>query len=148
MNHSQNGEANAQPSGNTVAQPQEIVKGNTGAKLSLKDSASLAREIARIQKEGIAGKRTDAEIQADIRAVVDEAYQGFIGEYGVIEPGEKPAIADAETRIRKVGWAQSLSDWALYNNAANSGDTETAMTILNAMVQHQRSAAWKVCRRS
>jgi hypothetical protein len=69
------------------------------------------------------------------------------------------AMADAEARIRKVGWAQSLAEWmeamnsgnvskqntamgwALYNNAANSQDTETALTILNKMVGHQRSAA-------
>ena len=31
--------------------------------------------------------------------------------------------------------------WALYNNAANSGDTETALDVLSDMVQHQRSAA-------
>ena len=69
------------------------------------------------------------------------------------------AMADAEARIRKVGWAQSLAEWmeamnsgnvskqntamgwALYNNAANNKDTETALTILNKMVGHQRSAA-------
>jgi len=72
-----------------VAQQDEIVKGEPvgSAKLSLKDSATLAQEIARIQKEGIAGKRSDADIQADIRAVVDEAYRGFIGEYinGLLE---------------------------------------------------------------
>ena len=72
---------------------------------------------------------------------------------------DEQAMADADSRIQKVGWAKSLSDWmqamnsgnvskqntamgwALYNNAANSQDTETALTILNKMVLHQRSAA-------
>lgn len=72
---------------------------------------------------------------------------------------DKQAISDAESQIKKVGWAQALMDWtkavksgevskantamgwALYNNAANSGDTKTALTVLNQMVEHQRSAA-------
>ena len=72
---------------------------------------------------------------------------------------DKQAISDAESQIKKVGWAQALTDWtkavksgevskantamgwALYNNAANSGDTKTALTVLNKMVEHQRSAA-------
>ena len=72
---------------------------------------------------------------------------------------DKQAVADAEANIRRVGWAQALSDWmgnmkrgevskantamgwALYNNAANTGDTNTAITILERMVEHQRNAA-------
>ena len=72
---------------------------------------------------------------------------------------DKQAISDAESQIKKVGWAQALTDWtkavksgevskantamgwALYNNAANIGDTKTALTVLNQMVEHQRSAA-------
>jgi hypothetical protein len=72
---------------------------------------------------------------------------------------DKAAIADASRTIKRVGWAQALTDWksamksgnvskkntamgwALYNNAANSGDTETALDVLSDMVQHQRSAA-------
>lgn len=72
---------------------------------------------------------------------------------------DKESIADAESEIKRVGWAQSLSSWmssiekgnvskqntamgwALYNNAANSGDTNTAIDILSHMVEHQRSAA-------
>lgn len=72
---------------------------------------------------------------------------------------DKQAISDAERGIKRVGWAQALSDWtdsmksgevskkntamgwALYNNAANAGDTKTAITILEKMVEHQRNAA-------
>ena len=69
------------------------------------------------------------------------------------------AISDAAGKITKVGWGQALTDWtesmrkgevskantamgwALYNNAANSGDAKTALSILENMVAHQRSAA-------
>ena len=81
------------------------------------------------------------------------------GEYSYEVYSDKNAISDAEEEIKRVGWAQSLSEWtkavqkgevskkntamgwALYNNAANSGDTDTALTILSNMVEHQRSAA-------
>lgn len=195
---------------------QQFKESRTGGKTSysLKGSEQLGREIERIMKDGKRHKRSEAEIQADIRAAVDEVYQGMLTDYGAIDPGEKPfrdvqvprktaddkkvsqtvrtileaqatpeeaipniqqmvatgdfsydvytdkqAIADAEGSIRKAGWAQSLSDWmdrmkkgevskelttkgwALYNNAANSDDTETALTILDYMVKHQRNAA-------
>ena len=81
------------------------------------------------------------------------------GDFSFDRYTDEQAISDAENRIRKVGWAQSLAEWmdtmksgnvskqntamgwALYNNAANSNDTETALTVLNQMVSHQRSAA-------
>lgn len=81
------------------------------------------------------------------------------GEYSYEAYSDKQAISDAETKIKDVGWAQALTSWtdnvrrgnvskestamgwALYNNAANSGDTATALAILNNMVEHQRSAA-------
>nr|DAG59335.1 MAG TPA: nuclease [Caudoviricetes sp.] len=81
------------------------------------------------------------------------------GDFSYDAYSDKKAISDAESQIQKVGWAQALTDWtsavksgevskantamgwALYNNAANSGDTKTALTVLNQMVEHQRSAA-------
>ena len=75
---------------------------------------------------------------------------------------DKKAISDAEAAIKNKGWASSLSEWlqktangsvnkdnttlgwALYNQAANSGDTETAITVLEHMVLHQRNAAQAV----
>lgn len=72
---------------------------------------------------------------------------------------DEKAISDAAGKITKVGWGQALTDWtesmrkgevskantamgwALYNNAANSGDAKTALSILENMVAHQRSAA-------
>lgn len=81
------------------------------------------------------------------------------GEYSYEAYSDEKAISDATAKIKDLGWAQSLTDWmsnirkgkvskentamgwALYNNAANSGDTATALEILNNMVEHQRSAA-------
>ncbi|MBO5970787.1 MAG: hypothetical protein J6S14_20120, partial [Clostridia bacterium] len=72
---------------------------------------------------------------------------------------DKEAMADAKATIKSKGWALALSDWldgvkkgevskqstalgwTLYNNAVTSGDIETSMTILTAMVGHQRDAA-------
>ena len=178
------------------------------------DSEELAKEIDRIIEDGRKVGRSDTDIRADVRAAVDEVYQGMIEKYGAIEPGENPsrevrvpkktakgkkvsqtvrtvmeagatpdevlpnieqmiatgdfsydvysdkaAIADAHNSIEKIGWAQSLADWtdamkrgevskkntamgwALYNNAVNSGDVDTALTVLDYMVKHQRNAA-------
>ena len=75
---------------------------------------------------------------------------------------DKQAMEDAEGVIRDKGYATALSDWtsrvrsgevskantaegwALYNEAANSGDVKSAMTILTNMVEHQRNAAQAV----
>lgn len=199
--------------GNVIPLSERFDSGSQDIRYSLKDSESVAREIARIQKDGRARKRSEADVQADIRAVVEQAYQNMVGEYGAMEAGEAPfrdvqvpkktgkqkvsqtvrtvleaqatpdealpnieqmiatgdfsydvytdkaAIADAESKIRHVGWAQALADWsasmkrgevsksnttmgwALYNNAANSGDMKTALTVLEHMIEHQRNAA-------
>jgi hypothetical protein len=81
------------------------------------------------------------------------------GDFSFDSYTDDQAMSDAESRIRKVGWAQALVDWeksvdkgevtkantalgwALYNNAANSKDTKTALAILDKMVGHQRNAA-------
>lgn len=81
------------------------------------------------------------------------------GDFSFDSYTDDQAMSDAESRIRKVGWAQALVDWeksvdkgevtkantalgwALYNNAANSKDTKTSLGILDKMVGHQRNAA-------
>lgn len=81
------------------------------------------------------------------------------GDFSYETYGDKEAISNAESKIKHTGWASALTEWtksvengevskdntamgwALYNNAANSGDTATALTILDNMVRHQRSAA-------
>lgn len=71
---------------------------------------------------------------------------------------DKQAISDAESRIKTEGWQKALNKWknstkegiskentaigwALYNNAANSGDVETAIDVLDTIVKRQRNAA-------
>ena len=68
---------------------------------------------------------------------------------------DKAAIADANATIKNKGWANAYADWkkggiskkntsigwALYNNAVNSDDMETAIDILSNMVGNQRDAA-------
>lgn len=84
------------------------------------------------------------------------------GVFSYTQYTDKQAIKDAEGTIRDKGYASALSDWtnrvrsgevskrntaegwALYNNAANSGDMKSAMTILTNMVEHQRNAAQAV----
>ena len=76
--------------------------------------------------------------------------------------GDKAAIRNAESYIAKKGWAKALTDWtdevkrggvsktntaigwALYNNAVNSGDMETAVLVTRLIAQHQRSAGQAV----
>lgn len=75
---------------------------------------------------------------------------------------DKKAIADADRAAATKGWQTALTDWvkdvsrgevskrntaigwALYNNAVNAGDTETALLVLRNIVQHQRNAAQAV----
>ena len=87
-----------------------------GAKFSLKDSDSLSREIARIQKDGAKNKRSDADIQADVRAVVQEAYQNMVSEYGAIRTGETPA---REVQVPK-------------RTAPNNRVSQTVRTVMEA----------------
>lgn len=84
------------------------------------------------------------------------------GVFSYTQYTDKQAMKDAEGTIRDKGYASALSDWTnrvrsgevskrntaegwvLYNNAANSGDMKSAMTILTNMVEHQRNAAQAV----
>ena len=84
------------------------------------------------------------------------------GTYSYQSYSDEAALSDAEAKIRDVGWGKALEDWnkavrsgevskantamgwALYDHSANSGDTATALMVLNNMVEHQRSAAQAV----
>jgi len=75
---------------------------------------------------------------------------------------DEAAIDKANGIAESKGWTAALTDWtkdiskgvvnktntalgwALYNNAVNAGDTETALTILRNIVAHQRNAAQAV----
>lgn len=80
------------------------------------------------------------------------------GEFSYDRYTDKQAISDAESRIKTEGWQKTLNKWksstkegiskentaigwALYNNAANSGDVETALDVLDTIVKRQRNAA-------
>lgn len=80
------------------------------------------------------------------------------GDFSYDRYTDKQAINDAESRIKTEGWQKTLNKWksstkegiskentaigwALYNNAANSGDVETAIDVLDTIVKRQRNAA-------
>lgn len=80
------------------------------------------------------------------------------GEFSYDRYTDKQAISDAESRIKTEGWQKTLNKWksstkegiskentaigwALYNNAANSGDVEAAIDVLDTIVKRQRNAA-------
>lgn len=81
------------------------------------------------------------------------------GEFSYETVTDREAIARAESAITDRNWGSALAEWkkdmaagkvskdntamgwALYNNAANSGNLEVAMDILQEMVKSQRSAA-------
>ena len=113
------------------------------------DNQKVSQTVRTILEAGA----TPEEVIPDIERLVAD------GDFSYEKHTDKQAISNAENTIRRVGWAQALSDWmgdvksgtvskkntamgwALYNNAANSGDVQTAITILDQMVAHQRSAA-------
>lgn len=80
------------------------------------------------------------------------------GDFSYDRYTDKQAVSDAESRIKTEGWQKTLNKWknstkegiskentaigwALYNNAANSGDVETAIDVLDTIVKRQRNAA-------
>lgn len=69
-----------------IPQVSEVAK----YRYSRKDASGLTQEIARIQRDGKELGHSDAEIQAEIRAAVDEAYSGMIDEFGTMDAGENP----------------------------------------------------------
>lgn len=84
------------------------------------------------------------------------------GDFSYTRYSDKAAIEDAKETIQNKGWSNALGEWmhaankgiiskkntaigwALYDNAVNKGDMETAMNILNKIVTQQRNAAQAV----
>lgn len=144
---------------------EELLSGYRGLYGTMRKGEKAARDIQLPKKSGedekisqtvrtvLEAKATPEEMVPDIETLALE------GKYSYEVYSDKAAIADASRTIKRVGWAQALTDWksamkagnvskkntamgwALYNNAANIGDTETALDVLSDMVQHQRSAA-------
>lgn len=81
------------------------------------------------------------------------------GEFDYTPESDEAAIKTAKKTLEKDGWDETLAKWekdigkgkvskantamgwALYDAAANTGKTETALQILRDIVQHQRNAA-------
>lgn len=104
--------------------------------------------------------RTILEAKATPEAAIPTIEQMVAnGDFSYETITDKQAIADAQGKLTTKGWSKTLSKWlyeakngtlskdhtvtgwALYNNAANAGDLDTAMTILEKMVLSQRNAA-------
>ena len=84
------------------------------------------------------------------------------GDFSYTRYSDKAAIKDAKETVQNEGWSNALGEWmhaankgiinkkntaigwALYDNAVNKGDMETAMNILNKIVTQQRNAAQAV----
>ena len=104
--------------------------------------------------------RTVLEAKATPEAAIPTVEQMVAnGDFSYETITDKAALAQANSKLQNKGWARTLSDWlgeakkgtvskdhtvtgwALYNNAANAGDLDTAMTVLEEMVKSQRNAA-------
>lgn len=154
-----------QQEGEYLRKVEELMGGYRDLYGTMAKGEKAARDIQMPKKTGENEKisqtvRTILEAKATPDEMVPTIEEMALnGEYSYEVYSDKNAISDAEEEIKRVGWAQSLSEWtkavqkgevskkntamgwALYNNAANSGDTGTALTILSNMVEHQRSAA-------
>ena len=104
--------------------------------------------------------RTVLEAEATPEIILQDIYElASEGHYSFESITDKQAIQAADAKITDRGWAGALAEWtktvaagkvskentatgwALYNHAANAGDTKAALEILDNMVLHQRSAA-------
>ena len=122
------------------------------------------KKVSQTVRTILEAKATPDEMLPTIEKMVEDG----VFSYDVYT--DKQAINDTEEYLKEYGWVESLNDWlddvkkgvvskqhtamgwALYNNAANTAATatsksekdtaiQTTLTILNAMVEHQRSAA-------
>lgn len=132
----------------------EIPKGeNATRKVRMPRKTSDNKKVSQTVRTILEASATPDEIVPTIEKMA------LSGDFSYEAYSDKKAISDATAKIKDLGWAKSLSGWmdaikkgkvskentamgwALYNNASNSGDTATALEILNNMVEHQRSAA-------
>lgn len=135
-------EYGAIPAGETPAREVQVAKKTAGGK-------KVSQTVRTVLEAGA----TPEEAIPTIEQMVTD------GDFSYDVYSDQRAIADAKAKIERDGYTGALADWlesmskgevskkstamgwALYNNAANAGDMKTAMTVLNKMVQHQRSAA-------
>ena len=131
-----------------------IPQGETPARtITMPRKTGDGRKLSQTVRTILEAKATPDEMVPSIEKLAAK------GTFSYDAYSDEKAISDAAGKITKVGWAQALTDWtesmrkgevskantamgwALYNNAANSGDAKTALSILENMVAHQRSAA-------
>ena len=114
------------------------------------------KKVSRTVRTVMEAAATPEDMVPTIQEMVEK------GEFSYEVAGDKAAIHAAEATIREKGFQASLMDWtselasgkiskqnvadgwALYNAAAQAGDTKTAADILTRIVQHQRNAAQAV----
>ena len=131
-----------------------IPQGETPARtITMPRKTGDGRKLSQTVRTILEAKTTPDEMVPSIEKLAAK------GTFSYDAYSDEKAISDAAGKITKVGWGQALTDWtesmrkgevskvntamgwALYNNAANSGDAKTALSILENMVAHQRSAA-------
>lgn len=131
-----------------------IPQGETPARtITMPRKTGDGRKLSQTVRTILEAKATPDEMVPSIEKLAAK------GTFSYDAYSDEKAISDAAGKITKVGWGQALTDWtesmrkgevskantamgwALYNNAANSGDAKTALSILENMVAHQRSAA-------
>lgn len=116
------------------------------------ENKKLSQTVRTVMEAGA----TPEEMLPDIEKLAAD------GEFSFESYSDKQAIQDAAEEIGGAngkGWTRAYSEWSndikkrkgskkltavgwtLYNNAANSGDTELALDILRQMARHQRDAA-------
>lgn len=113
------------------------------------------KKVSQTVRTILEAQATPDEVLPNIEKMVAD------GDFSYEVYSDKQAIADAEEKLKKdfigelsrwyasmdwgvVSKANTAMGWALYNNAVNSGDTNTALTILDKIVKHQRNAAQAV----
>lgn len=131
-----------------------IPQGETPARtITMPRKTGDGRKLSQTVRTILEAKATPDEMVPSIEKLAAK------GTFSYDAYSDEKAISDAAGKITKVGWGQALTDWtesmrkgevskantamgwALYDNAANSGDAKTALSILENMVAHQRSAA-------
>ena len=131
-----------------------IPKGeNPAREVNIPKKTAKDKYVSQTVRTILEAKATPEEMLPSIEELVAD------GEFSYDRYTDKTAVADAENTIRNKGWVKTLANWfsdskkgkiskehtalgwALYNNAVNKGDVETAIDVLDHIVGNQRNAA-------
>ena len=160
---------NIRKAANEIMTSKQILADHVDQYGAIKKGEKASRDIQMPNKTGKDKKlsqtvRTILEAKATPDSIVpDIEYLAATGDFSYTRYSDKAAIQKAEETIKDKGWERALKDWlvdvnqngevsktntaigwALYNAAANAGDVEAAIDILDALVKHQRNAAQAV----